>query len=793
MPHVYVSGQLDFWEERKMRQSAMFMTVALALCCVGILAHSAEGVNLQLACEPPELCWGDELSVLASCENTGEAIAVDLYLAVTLPSGDVFYFPDGSLNAPFMSSVMIPESASFSSIEVFSNEVPHGLVAGEYYWALIATSSGTGDILAEASATMRLGYDCWEGFSALNAVRSLLLKDDYLFIGTKLGGVAKYDLASGQHVRYGMSEGLASNEGHNFCLDGAGRVWAGTGFYIFMGGNYYEFWGGISRFDGSDWTSFYPSDHRSDCFTNRCGNRIDAIAYSPIDDAVYAVSRDGDFHRVMGDMSYGVSIPGDETASWICSHPDGGVCVLTNGGLYELHEGSWKKLADGGYPPIFVSSDGTIWCSSEYYGLYRLGEDGSWRMEQELEDRHIVEIVESYGRVWVLTYHRLYIWDGLAWSHEDLPISFHGEALAVSETGTVYIGSDEGILTYSAGLWGSIPLNSPYYNPLTMYLYEGVSDAAFRGSDSFIVRWPYISSFDGSSWSALPPRGSPQAPGDESLFVDSAGTLWEYGLNWWGLELAALRDNQWEVLLIDQWPGGDPFLAQDASGALWLYGSDRNHTNEPVYVYEEARGLTRFDNIMAAVEKRYDILCVSEPKTDVWLLDVQREIVWVTLVQPEAFYDFRVVPASYDGQTWVIYEGPLPGGGLIRAFRDHDNRSPLDMDDEGNIWTLTDLGLCRLNRSEVWYESSGRIDDLAPPLHVDDHGNVWIAAEIHPVFGHLKHQGLARYNIADGTWQDYTEREVPICDWIHNIRSAPNGDVWFCTWDGVTRYSQGPK
>ena len=55
------------------------------------------------------------------------------------------------------------------------------------------------------------------------------------------------------------------------------------------------------------------------------------------------------------------------------------------------------------------------------------------------------------------------------------------------------------------------------------------------------------------------------------------------------------------------------------------------------------------------------------------------------------------------------------------------------------------------------------------------------------------HEGVALYDISEGIWRDFTEREVAVCDWNIDMESAPNGDVWFCTWDGVARYSQGPK
>jgi len=769
-----------------------------------------DALTLGLTCDPAELCWGDELSVLASCENAGEALAVDLYLAVVLPDGDVFYFPDGSLSAPFMSSVMIPESASFGDVEVFSGEMRPGLDAGEYLWMLIATACGTGDILADCSVTMRLGYDCWEGFSALNAVQSLLLRGNLLYVGTWNGGVAKYDLATGQHVRYGMSDGLSSSEVNDFCVDGDGKIWAATGYWTYDG-DWTLTWGGISRLNGTDWSSFYPDyDGYNPYLGSRYGDCIEALAYSATDDAVFAVSRGGELLRVVGDSKQTVGFPYDKMwAEWVCGCPDGSVCVLTRRSqpskkepvreLYRLASDTWTKLAHGAYRPVFVASDGSIWCSSGDYGLFRLRDDGSWEEVEELRDSHILKIVEAQGKLWVLTRHRLYVWDGSAWSYEELPVSSYSRALAVSESGTAYVGYDEGILTYRAGVWDAMTLNCPYYIPFTYYMQDGVSDAAFRGSDTFIVRWPYVSSFDGTSWAALPPRRVFDDPyyfwGDASLFIDSAGTLWEYGLHWWGLELAALRANQWEVFVVRQWSNSLSHLsmAQDASGALWLYAFTRDYPKDPVFIYEDSSGLQRFDSIKAAVEKRYDILCASEPKTDVWLLDVERDIVWVTLGQPEGSYDFRVVPASYNGQTWVIYEGPLPGGGLIRAFRGY-NRSPLDIDDGGYIWTLTDLGLCRLDRSGVWFEPSGRTDGLAPPLHVDNYGNIWLAIKNKPYsYSPVEHRGLARYDIDEGAWRDFTERDVPICDWIHNIRSAPNGDVWFCTWEGVTRYSQGPR
>jgi len=159
----------------------VFQIVALAILLVVTLACSPDvaatfqndhALTLDLACQPTELCWGDQLSVLASCENAGEVITVDLYLAVVLPDGDVFYFPDGSLSAPFISSVIIPELASFTDVEVFSGEMPAGLQTGEYLWILGATTPGTLDVLEVRRPRRIVGLDKGYCYSFICSERS---------------------------------------------------------------------------------------------------------------------------------------------------------------------------------------------------------------------------------------------------------------------------------------------------------------------------------------------------------------------------------------------------------------------------------------------------------------------------------------------------------------------------------------------------------------------------------------------------------------------------------------------
>jgi len=354
------------------RSTADFVAaVSVFSCCSMIspaIASNGDLLILSLACEPADLCWRDDLSVLASCENSGESITIDLYLAVVLPSGDVFYFPDGSLSAPFMSSVMIPESASFCDVEVFSGEMRPGLDAGEYLWVFAATSPGTLDVLAYTADSMRLGYDCWRSYSNLNCVSALAVSGSDLFIGLAKGGVVRYDLGTGHYERYVVSDGLASSEVNHFCLDDEGNVWAALG----QGQrdmDFFDEWGGISVFSNLEWTPYYPEKRSRSRNGFRDSNMFCNIAYSSADEAAYAVSHTGHIVRLGSDgtITY-VHEENNPYAQCVFAHPDGSIYACFGADeipesrtyISRYSEGEWTEIADGGGHHCYITSDGTV-------------------------------------------------------------------------------------------------------------------------------------------------------------------------------------------------------------------------------------------------------------------------------------------------------------------------------------------------------------------------------------------------------------------------------------------------
>lgn len=784
----------------------LFILAGLAACLLLSGAYTIDAqatLNLDLSCQPAELCWGDKLAVLASVENTGETTVLDVYLVVAMPDGNVFCFPGGSFGAPFISGVIIPEGASFSDVEVFSCEIPSGLPAGGYLWQLAAMRSGTFEIVGYATATMRLGYDCWESYGNYNNVRSLLVRGSDIFIGTANAGVIHYGIETGQYEHYGVSDGLASSEVNHLCLDDEGNVWTALGDCI-SGGDYFEDWGGVSCLRAESWESYYA--YEADMSRQfRQAAKISVVAYSRTEKSAFAVSERENLYALASGALERIDPPeGAYETKWISNHPDGSVYVKVGSVLRRYANGLWSKVADGGWYPFIVASDGTVWscglAEGHTRGLWKLMSDQNWQEVGQFSDVRVRNLVEAAGRIRVLTSTQLAAWDGQFWQTSELPVQGAGTSLAVSQDGVAFVGTPEGVVRYRAGIWSTISFDCPHFDGAGSYsLGAGPTDVGFCGKRSYFTDWPRVTSLDGCSWLRLPdvPYGLVLSSCPATLFADSADSVWvaqhypPYGT----IDVYRFRHGDWAELpytpLLHD--GYCPCFAEDALGRVWFYPMTIPPELAPIAIVDGST-VVQYEDIQKAVEANYDIITQSTPKTDIWLLDSTNGIVWIRRACKIGPVEDGIELCCFDGEVWVEYGETLPGGGAIQ-YGVWETQPPVDIDAQGNVWALTDMGLCRLNTSGVWHEPSGRIDDLGLPLLADDYGHVWVARSRDNSLGYWRsrYRGVARFDIATEQWQAFTEQDVPICDWIWRMRSAPNGDVWFCTWEGATRYSQGPK
>ncbi len=95
--------------------------------------------------------------------------------------------------------------------------------------------------------------ETWVNFTNANCVNTVAIEGNYIWAGTS-GGVVKWNINNGEYIKFTSADGLVNNIVFSIAIDSAGNKWFGTSE-------------GISRFDGTNWTS-YTTD----------GNNVNSIA-----------------------------------------------------------------------------------------------------------------------------------------------------------------------------------------------------------------------------------------------------------------------------------------------------------------------------------------------------------------------------------------------------------------------------------------------------------------------------------------------------------------------------------
>ena len=85
---------------------------------------------------------GDLMSLSRTIENPGLAKSVDLYVGITLPTGDTLFYPSLSkMPDPFTRGIPLREGETVGPIELFSLTLP-GIEPGNYFWLAVLTPAG---------------------------------------------------------------------------------------------------------------------------------------------------------------------------------------------------------------------------------------------------------------------------------------------------------------------------------------------------------------------------------------------------------------------------------------------------------------------------------------------------------------------------------------------------------------------------------------------------------------------------------------------------------------------------
>ena len=91
-----------------------------------------------------------------------------------------------------------------------------------------------------------MGEGKWTIYTSGNQINALVSTGKYIWAGTN-GGAVCWDTDMETYVKYTTTDGLASNSVNAVTVDNRGALWFGTDK-------------GVSRFNGTSWTTFTTAD-----------------------------------------------------------------------------------------------------------------------------------------------------------------------------------------------------------------------------------------------------------------------------------------------------------------------------------------------------------------------------------------------------------------------------------------------------------------------------------------------------------------------------------------------------
>ena len=325
--------------------------------------------------------------------------------------------------------------------------------------------------------------------------------DGAVWCGT-VGGVARFD---GRTWRvFTQKDGLPDTPVSHIAVGPDGVVWAGTYYY----GSYVETSGhGISRYDGSNWTTFtFPNG-------NTWKNQVLDIVISP-DSTVWASNSSGVFRFDGKGMSFTYPTSGGTLLS---PAPDNRLWVLNQTKIiktWTMSFVSFATLTEGnGGVSLYGRNDGSLWVGT-MKGVLRY-DGAAWNLfttSDGLCDNYVSAITEDEsGVIWIGTHNGLSRFDGTSFrtyrTEEEL-INNTVTALAFEPNGAVWFGTSDGISRYNGRKWRSFTtadgLPDSAISAVTVTTKGDVWAATSKGVARFIGSgWKTYTTTDGLSDNAV--------------------------------------------------------------------------------------------------------------------------------------------------------------------------------------------------------------------------------------------------------------------------------------------------
>ncbi|MFQ5571664.1 MAG: two-component regulator propeller domain-containing protein [Rhodothermales bacterium] len=602
-------------------------------------------------------------------------------------------------------------------------------------------------VFPESSQAQRyhfVSYTIDDGLAQSQPKAILESSTGYLWVGTFGGGVSRFDGRS--FTNFTTKDGLASNDVNAIVEDQDGRIWFATNQ-------------GISWYDGTQFHTLEMEDE---------GPSVNDLVVEPSGTLWFGTSKQG-LGRYDGTaLTFFSTDDGllDPFVQVLYLDRAGTLWVGTDGGLCRREEATFTcyTIADGLSDPyvraLAEDEQGRLWVAARRGVTFFDGQTFTPFRQDIFEDTFVgAVLVDGDGSVWLGTD------QGLFRSFREFFISYRKEnglpnsnilSLHEDREGNIWIGSNAGGLTrYSASPFVLFDTQHGLEDASIWTILEDRDKNLWFGTNSFGV-----ARYDGRSFTHFT-----TADGLVGLQV-YASLMDRTGMLWFGTDNGVSRyDGSRFYALTNTGIQGEIWtLEEDRNGALWI-GS----AAEGVVRYEKGR-FTQFTTDEGLADNT--ILKIHEDRNGfVWLgtnNGVTRydghEMASITKANDLNLGPVGALQDDWDGHLWIGTYGQglfhyIPGvSGTTGAFHRVTMEDGLSdeyilsmvFDSQGDLWICTNNGLNKLDVAR--FKVSGDID-------------------------------IASYGSAEG----FIGRE---CNAGAGSLDS-NGDLWFGTVKGITRYAPG--
>lgn len=331
----------------------------------------------------------------------------------------------------------------------------------------------------------------WTSYTSANNVWGLVFMPDATLWAATVGGAVRWDLTTDTYTLYTAADGLATTRATDVALASDGALWFATG-------------GGLSRFDGTTWTTYTEADGLSSNVVNTVDVTGDGIIWAAISGGI---SRFDGTTWTTHTMNDGLA---DDWVWDVTVAPSGKVwCATHSGGIsrYDPAQDAWTTYTtEHGLPSnhirvVGVGPEGDVWVYVAYQGVYRF-DSAVWQQVYEANGQWVCDFAFSPdGTPWIGTCNGYHMYgvglvhrDGHTWPRTTIKQGLSSNnvtAVALGPEDLIAAGTDWGLNVYQRGEWRT--LQGGLLDDMVQAIAVTPDGAAWFGGYEFLYatrRWP---------------------------------------------------------------------------------------------------------------------------------------------------------------------------------------------------------------------------------------------------------------------------------------------------------------